>query len=134
MSNNKKETKKTKSESVETPVTSKRTINKPMLRDMVYENLNRRFTREAVYWIVNEVFHCLEDVLKEGNTVSIRDSFTLKPIIRKGKHFNTLGKYEGHTEDHYVPYFHPHKKLRDICLAMPVNEEVNNEEDAEDEE
>lgn len=133
MSKYKKETKNIKSETVETSATSKRTINKPMLMDMVYENLNRRFTREAVYWIVNEVFHCFEEILKEGNTVSIKDSFTMKPRIQKGKHFNILGKYEGHSEDHYVPHFHAHKRLRDICLALPLNEEFNNEEDSEDE-
>ena len=136
MSKNKSEKENTKSELVRTPAPSKDFINKQEFKDMVYENLGRQYSRDAVYWIVNEVFNCFEEILQEGKTLMIMDFFTMQPKLRKGRKYDTLTNYggEGKTKDHYVPYFHPHKKLREVCLALPVDGEKNNREESDEDE
>lgn len=106
-----------------------RVIRKKELREMIYEKLRteyrREYSKEAVYYITQCLFLCIKDILKNGDSLRLREDFTLEPMLRGGRHFySRFGDYHGVSPMHYVPRFVPHKKLRDICLSLPVTEEA----------
>ena len=121
MENNKKESKD--KDWVRTPPSERGIVTKPELIKMVHKKLNGRYSYETIYWIVQATFRCFPDILKAGYTLMIRDCFTLKPKIRKGREYFTKSKYRFKTEDHCVPHFKAHKLLKDICFDLPINEE-----------
>lgn len=133
MSKNKSEKENTKSEWVRTPPLERNTITRPELIKMVSEKLGGRYPRDEIYWIVQATFRCFPDILKAGYTLTVGDCFTLKPKLRKRRTYKSPGGKIAEFEDHYIPCFKPRKKLKDACLSLPVNEEINNEEDSDDE-
>lgn len=102
-------------------------IRKPELRRMIYEKLRTEYRREysveAIYYITQCLFLCIQDVLKNGDSLKLYDCFTLEPMLIGGRKYNCLGEYQGVSPMHFVPRFVPYKKLKDACLSIPVAEE-----------
>lgn len=97
-------------------ITRKKFINK------VYKKLSGRHSYEAVYWIVKAVFECMTDVLEDGDKLFVTNCFTIQPRLKKERIVGNFGD-PGIVPAHYVPYFNPMKRWKDICKNLKVAEE-----------
>lgn len=94
-----------------------KTITKSDLRKLVYEKVRGIYTTDAVYWIVQTVFECMEEILRDGDKLVIMNSFSLEPKLKKAKPTGNFGN-KCIIPARYVPYFKPSKKWKAICKEM----------------
>lgn len=102
-------------------------ITRQELVRMVAEKIDRKYSQEEIDWIIRGVFQCFGDILKNGDTLKIADVFTMKPILKNERTVENFGKGKITIPAHYAPCFKPYKKLRDVCLDLPVEEETKDE-------
>lgn len=105
-----------------------KTVTKADFRKLVYEKVKGTYTVDAVYWIINAVFESMEDILTDGDKLSIKDSFSIQPKMRKEKNTGNFGN-KCKIPAHYVPYFKPSKRWKEICEGLAANDIEKNEKD-----
>lgn len=106
-------------------------IDKHEFTKMVHDKVRGIVSAEDTYWTVKAVFECMADILEEGDSLYIREYFTLYPRLKKGRTVNNFGNPMVSPE-HYVPCFKPQKILKDVCKELDVDK--MEEESDEDEE
>lgn len=107
-------------------------ITRPELIKMVSEKIDRKYPQEEIYWILKGVFGCLEDILKNGDTLVVWDYFVMEPKLKNEQKYNNFGKGKVTVPPHYEASFRPYKKLRDACLELPMDKKVKTKRKDED--
>lgn len=97
------------------------TITRLEFRKMVYEKLGREFPVRTVNPIVDTVFDCMEEILANGDKLHLMNCFSLQPKLRKEKTRMSFKK-KCVTPAHYIPYFKPSKRYKDICKEFEVED------------
>lgn len=94
-----------------------------MVHRKVNEEMQRKVDYWSVYWTVRAVFECIADILREGNLLYIREYFKIYPKLKNKRKTGNFGKLCVIPE-HYIPYFKPCKKLKDVCAKLQENERL----------
>ena len=69
----------------------KRRINKYEFMKMVHDKVRGKCSMEGVYWTVKAVFECMEEILKDGNSLFIMEYFTMHPRLKKDRTVGNFG-------------------------------------------
>lgn len=100
-------------------------INKVEFNKMVYEKLERKYPVRDIYWIVKAVFECVEDIIRDGDKLIIKDLFSLQPKLKNERVTGNFGN-KCTIPSRYVPYFKPSKRLRQICKDLKETDGFEN--------
>lgn len=100
----------------------KKDINKNEFIKMVHKKLDGKCNYWNTYWVVKTVFECMKDVLKDGQSLYISGYFSLYPKLMNERVTGNFGN-PCVIPEHYVPYFKPHKYLKDACIEIDSDKE-----------
>lgn len=98
---------------------------------MVSEKVGHICPQTDIYYVVQAVFECFEDILRDGNRFVVGNIFSLAPrykAARKTGNFGDPMVIPGHWEPHFKAY----SRLKNACAEL--GEEDNDTENIEDEE
>lgn len=102
-------------------------IDKHEFTNMVHDKVRGFVSAEDTYWTVRAVFECMADILEEGNSLYIREYFTLYPKLKEERLTGNFGD-PCIIPEHYVPCFKPQKILKDVCNSIPIEKETEEKE------
>ena len=57
---------------------------------MISKKIYGRYPQEEIYWILKGFAECLEEILKNGDTLKLSDCFTMQPKYRRERKLNNL--------------------------------------------
>lgn len=92
---------------------------------MVSKKVEGKCTQTDIYYVVQAVFDCFEDVLREGNRFVVGNIFSLEPKYKKTRKTGNFGNpitIQGHWE----PRFKAYSRLKNACAEL---DKVNSEEE-----
>lgn len=100
---------------------------------MISKKIYGRYPQEEIYWILKGFAECLEEILKNGDTLKLSDCFTMEPKYRRERKLNNLDNETIVLPAQYQPNFRPYKKLKEACSSLPVDKELDKKEGKENE-
>lgn len=105
----------------------KRRINKYEFMKMVHDKVRGKCSMEGVYWTVKAVFECMEEILKDGNSLFIMEYLTMHPRLKKDR---TVGNFGNPCviPEHYEPCVKFGTKLKKACTYLKEHEYEEDEE------
>lgn len=97
---------------------------------MVSKKVEHKCPQTDIYYVVQAVFDCFEDVLKDGNRFIVGNIFSLEPRYKKSRKVSNFGNpmiVPGHWEPHFKAY----SRLKNACAQLDEKdlEKKNNEEE-----
>lgn len=110
-----------------------RTIKRWELVKMVSKRVDHECPQWVIYYVIQEIFHCMEDVLRDGNRIVIRDTFCLEPRWKADRRVSNFGDPIT-IPGHYEPHFKAYSKLKRACAGLSKEEVERVDADRESEE
>lgn len=106
-----------------------RTIKRWEFVKMVSERVHHECPQWVIYYVIKAVFHCMEDILKDGNRFVAGETFSLEPKYKEEATYSNFGKEPVTIPGHYEPCFKPYHRLKDACaeLTKEKMENIENE-------
>lgn len=110
-----------------------RTISRWELIKMISERVDHKCPQWVIYYVVQVMGKCMEDIIRDGNRLVIKDTFSLQPVYKKERVVSNFGKPIV-VPGHYVPQFRAYHKLKDACAEYEKNlqNEVEGKEDVDE--
>lgn len=110
----------------------KKRINKYEFMQMVHDKVRGICSMEDVYWTTKAVFECMEEILKEGDSLLIMGYFTMYPRLKKERKASNFGN-PCTIPEHYEPCFKIGTNLKKACTYLKEHEHDEEDEGLEDE-
>lgn len=98
-------------------------IIRPELIKRISRKIDYRVNQEDIYWVLQGLYQCYEDILREGDTLVVGNYFSLKPVLKKERLTGNFGKGKMNVPAHWEPQFKPYSKLRKACADLPIEDE-----------
>ena len=91
-----------------------KTISRWDFIKMVSKKVEGKCPQTDIYYVVQAVFECFADVLREGNRFVVGNIFSLEPRYKKSKKVSNFGN-PMIIPGHWVPHFKAYSKLKNAC-------------------
>lgn len=91
-----------------------KTISRWDFIKMVSKKVEGKCSQTDIYYVVQAVFECFADVLRDGNRFVVRNTFSLEPRYKKSRKVSNFGNPMT-IPGHWEPYFKPYSKLKNAC-------------------
>lgn len=102
---------------------------------MVSKKVEGKCPQRYIYYIVQAVFDCFEDILKDGNRFVVGNIFSLEPRYKKERKIGNFGNPMT-IPGHWEPRFKAYCRLKRACEELDketVEKDVDYTECEEDE-
>ena len=104
-----------------------RTIKRWEFVKMVSERVHHECPQWVIYYVIKAVFHCMADILKDGNRFVVGETFSLEPKYKEEATYSNFGKEPVTIPGHYEPCFKPYHRLKDACAELTKEKMENTE-------
>lgn len=97
---------------------------------MVSKKVEGKYPQTEIYHVVQAVFECFADVLRDGNRFVVGNTFSLEPRYKESRKVSNFGNpitIPGHWEPHFKAYY----KLKNACNELN-DSELTTENDEEE--
>lgn len=108
-----------------------KTISRWELIKMISEKVYHECPQWVIYYVVQAMGKCMEEIIRDGNRLVIRDTFSLQPVYKKERKFSNFGNPIV-IPGHYEPEFKVYHKLKDACAEYEESLKNHLEEETDE--
>lgn len=91
-----------------------KTISRWDFIKMVSKKVEGKCPQTDIYYVVQAVFECFADVLRDGNRFVVGNIFSIEPRYKKSRKVSNFGNPMT-VPGHWVPHFKAYSKLKNAC-------------------
>lgn len=98
-------------------------VKREDLVKMISEKMYNRYSQDEIYWIIKYFFDCIEDILRNGDTLRLYNTLVVYPVLKRERKCFNFGNGDIIIPAHWEAAIKLMTRYQNACSDLPLPED-----------